>query len=277
MLQLLFWNLHRNSNLVRPLTELAKSRRTDIVILAETPAEAEISTALTAVCGGGFRHHGGRVNSRIQIYARQEIEIGEPVGESHYLVVHPVSIGTKPIFFLAAMHGISRLESDLSELNEEACVAADLLRAVEARAKHRRTILIGDFNLNPFDEGMFKVRGFFGVMSRQDASRQTQRLKWEKYPLFYNPMWSRLGDLSPGPAGTYYRAPTTHYGHYWHTYDQVLVRPSLAGCFDAESFEVVTQIGSRELLRDGVPDVDSYSDHLPLVVGFDLDRMIGAL
>lgn len=273
MLRLTFWNLHRSLRAAQLLTELAVDREIDILVTAEEPEGNQLRTSLQAMCNTPFRVHTGRVNRRVTIYTRETVQISEPVGESRYIVVHRLIVPDRPPALLAAMHGISRLEDELSDLNEEATVASELLREVEDREKHRRTILVGDFNLNPFDEGMFKARGFFGVMTRADAARQSRQVKWNRYPIFYNPMWSRLGDLSPGPPGTFYRERANHFPHFWHMYDQVLLRHALAECFDQGTFEIVTEVRNRSLLIDGIPDAQNYSDHLPVVVGLDLDRL----
>ena len=277
MLRLLFWNLRRNLRMIDLLAELTFDRRIDVVVTAEEPELAvDVAQLLSSRCECTFRPRFGKFNKRVRIYARQTVTVHPPIAESHYMLVCPLTVDNKPELLVAAMHGISKLEAELVDLNEEACVAAALMRDAEVRRKHRRTILVGDFNLNPFDEGMAKARGFYGVMARADAEREVQVLKRNSYPLFYNPMWSRMGDLSPGPAGTYYRKQTSHLAHYWHTYDQVLVRAPIAACFDVGSFEVVTRIGKVDLLKNTVPNVEEGSDHLPVVVGFDLDKMKGS-
>jgi hypothetical protein len=83
-------------------------------------------------------------------------------------------------------------------------------------------------------------------------------------------MWSRLGDASEGPPGTFYREKTAHLLYYWNTFDQVLLRPELFGAFSTDRLKVLERIGNADLLKDGIVDKDSGSDHLPLLIGLDV-------
>ncbi|OQY55736.1 MAG: hypothetical protein B6245_19395 [Desulfobacteraceae bacterium 4572_88] len=74
---------------------------------------------------------------------------------------------------------------------------------MEKEIGHSGTVFIGDLNMNPFEEGMVNANGLNGVMARGIAERKTRTVLEERYPFFYNPMWSFLGDASPGPPGTY--------------------------------------------------------------------------
>ena len=68
--------------------------------------------------------------------------------------------------------------------------------------------------------------GLHGVMSRNVASRELRTVQGQKYPLFYNPIWSLMGDLNQGPPGSYYYESSQHVEHFWWMFDQVLVRPA---------------------------------------------------
>ena len=275
MLRILFWNLRKNASLIQPLAAMVRERLVDVVVTVENPlAPDEMRESLSTASGVRFSVHAGRNNTRALVFSCGPAEVGQTVAESPYLAIYPISSHGVSIL-LAVFHGISLLENKPVDLNEEACVAAQLLRDTETERQHRRTVLVGDFNLNPFDDGMAKARGFFGVMSRAVAAREQQRLKFNDYPLFYSPMWSRLGDLSPGPPGTFFRRRTSHLEYYWHTYDQVLIRPVLLDAFDPANFEVLERVGSVELLEDGVPNGEVLSDHLPVFIGLDLTKVKG--
>ena len=274
MLHLLFWNLNKNARATRPLLSLVREYAVDVVVLAEAPTPIEaLGTQLQGLLAGGLTLARNRVNTRVTSFSRAAAGLGDLLGESRYMTVRPVRRADGLEWLLAAYHGISRLEDEQVDLDEEACIAATLLREVEAARGHRRTLLVGDMNLNPFDPGMAKARGFFGVMAKADAARDTQRLKFNDYPLFYNPMWSRLGDGSPGPPGTYYRERSSHLAYYWHTYDQVLLRPDLLPAYDASRLHVPTRAGKIRLLGDGVINTRRASDHLPIVIGLDIDQL----
>jgi hypothetical protein len=276
MLRILFWNLNKNPRTVALLSRIVHRRNIDIAIVAERSLETnDLCRALSDATQSEFRPFLSDINKRIEFFAKPAAGVGAAIGESPYLTLRAIQPNGSEEFILGGIHSISRLEADLLDLDEEACVASKLIRDVEALQAHRKTIVIGDFNLNPFDHGMAKVRGYFGVMSEQDARRESQQLKYNSYPLFYNPMWSRMGDESPGPPGTFYRGRTSHLPYYWQTYDQVLVRPQILSAFDGAELEVVSTIGEVELLKNGSPDSLIASDHLPILIGLDLSKIEG--
>lgn len=168
---------------------------------------------------------------------------------------------------LGAFHNVSLREDTIETVREEAAVAAQHVRETEKRAGHDRTLVIGDFNLMPFDEAIVKARGFHAVMDRQVARVGARTVKFNQYPLFYNPMWGMMGDLSEHPSGTYYFHKAGQVNYYWHMYDQVLLRPSIVELFDPKNLRVLVKVGNRSLTGDGgLPDPVFAFDHLPVLL-----------
>jgi hypothetical protein len=130
---------------------------------------------------------------------------------------------------------------------------------------------VGDLNMNPFETGVVGANGLHAVMSRSLARRTARTVNGISYPFFYNPMWSRMGDSSAGPCGTFYYERSEQVVYFWNTFDQVLLRPELLDRFDIEHLVVPTTAGGTPLVTsDGRPDKKSASDHLPLVFELDL-------
>jgi hypothetical protein len=145
----------------------------------------------------------------------------------------------------------------------------ELARAIdveEQKVGHRRTILVGDFNMNPFETGFVSANGLNSVMSRQVASRETRTVQGREYQFFYNPMWGHFGDARSETAGSYFYDAAEHVNYFWNVFDQVLLRPALAERFDPAELSIVKEVGSFPLVQtNGRPDHTNGSDHLPLV------------
>jgi hypothetical protein len=140
------------------------------------------------------------------------------------------------------------------------------IREAEGALGTSRTVLVGDLNMNPFEKGVISASGLHAVMTRAIARKEGRTVDGELYPFFYNPMWSRFGDSTEGPPGTYYRQGSSLTEYFWHTFDQVLIRPALLDRFDEKSLRVLTECGERRFLRQsGIPDHSRVSDHLPLL------------
>jgi len=137
---------------------------------------------------------------------------------------------------------------------------------VENEVGHSRTIVIGDLNMNPFEDGLVSSEGFHAVMSRKLAKEGSRTVHEQSRKFFYNPMWSRFGEHPHRPPGTYfYRGSVISY--FWNIYDQVLVRPELLNRFDDDGLSVLTKAGPNNLASaTGAPDKKSASDHFPILL-----------
>jgi hypothetical protein len=154
-------------------------------------------------------------------------------------------------------------------VKRQAFAMPGLARAIteaERKVGHQRTLLVGDLNMNPFEPGIVAASGLNATMDRRIAERRERTIAGRQYLFFYNPMWSLLGDASPGPPGTYYRNQTEHVAYFWHMFDQVLLRPALLPVFENADLKVLDTDGTTSFLRGiGIPNEDVASDHLPLL------------
>ena len=129
---------------------------------------------------------------------------------------------------------------------------------------------MGDFNMSPFENGMTGARELHGVCSARIAAEGSRKVQGQSYPYFYNPAWALIASRRHASPGTYHYSRSSHYEHFWHTFDQVLIRPSLLGAFNLDTLQIVTSAGDVSLLDyRGRPDKIEASDHLPIL--FDLD------
>jgi len=84
-------------------------------------------------------------------------------------------------------------------------------------------------------------------------------------------MWSYFGDISSGPAGTYYYDTGTQVNFFWNMFDQVLIRPDLLDAFQNEEIKILTEVRGNSLLANsGRPDISFGSDHLPILFRLNL-------
>jgi len=116
-----------------------------------------------------------------------------------------------------------------------------------------RTVMVGDFNMNPFEGGVAGGEGLHAVMSRTEALERSRVVDGAKRRFFFNPMWSRLGDDSRGPPGTYYHRSGQQLCYFWNTFDQVIIRPELLPFFLDAKLQVVTEIGTPPCVKASRP------------------------
>jgi hypothetical protein len=130
---------------------------------------------------------------------------------------------------------------------------------------------MGDLNVNPFEDGMVLASAFHAVMTKDTAMRGSRTVQGQKYPYFYNPMWSHFGDQRSGsPSGTFYYEKAEHLVYFWNIFDQVLLRPELADAFEHENLRIISRVGNTSLLgENGRPNLKIGSDHLPIVLDLE--------
>ena len=154
--------------------------------------------------------------------------------------------------------------------NEE---ARDLRVGVETREQnklHKRSVVIGDFNMEPFSQSMTTPQYMNATPCRTLAATNVKiaRRKSEiRY--FFNPMWTLLGSWQANrQPGSFYRNDATASVN-WHVIDQVIVRPELIGAVYSGTPMILANAGMTPLTtREGA--IASISDHLPVLVTLDI-------
>src|SRR6185437_6371031 len=264
MVSFLFWNLGRMA-ITHRVARLASTLGIDVLILAEcelTPGD--VLQVLNRASGPAYCFPFS-MEQKLHLFTRLPEaavvdEFNHPLGG---LSIRRLLIGSPPGILLAIVHFPSRVHWDMVDQTLEATrLAGDILQT-EDKVGHRRTVLVGDFNMNPFDPGMAGSTGLHAVMTRDLARRGEREVRGRPYRFFYNPMWGHFGDQTTGPPGSYYLRASKPLNYYWNLYDQVLVRPDLMDRLRA--VRLLDSDGQERLLTaSGLPGDGNGSDHLPL-------------
>ncbi len=261
----LFWNVHRR-DLSDSICRLVAQERADVVVLAESGAESETTLdALRREVDGSFFEPLSDT-PRLQLFARHPaLDLDEIYWDASGRLTIRVLRYEQTEFLFAAAHLPSKVNWDEADQIMEVLKLAEQIRQQEMRRGHRRTILCGDLNMNPFEAGTVGASGLHAMMTKATVEAGTRRVQGSDYPFFYNPMWGFFGDRTPGPPGTYYYRHSGHRSYEWNMFDQVLIRGEALPWF-ADDIEIVTKIDDTELQRpNGRPDTTIGSDHFPIV------------
>ncbi len=266
MTSFLFWNINRE-NIQQRIVNLTRRYKVDVLMLAE--CEIDIDILLSELNDGGRfdYHYSPRIGcKKIEVFTQFSSEFIQPVRESERLTIRHLKLPRLTDILLAITHLPSKLHLDEFDQAIECMKLSDSIREAEHDVGHARTVLVGDLNVNPFEDGMVSTEGLHGVMSRSIAQKKTRTVQKQEYPFFYNPMWGLLGDGTPGPSGTYYYSKSRHKEFFWNMFDQVLIRPDLLPLFNNKELEILESDGEVSFLSNtGLPDADIASDHLPVM------------
>jgi len=276
MITFLFWNIKKQP-LENVVANLAWQHQVDVLLLAECKISS--SEMLQTLNQHESLYHyapDNQVASKIKVFTRFPAQLIEyvPPNVSERWTIRQLQLSAKDNILLAVTHLPDGRNSTKESRNWECSRLAEAITAAENWVGHARTLLMGDFNLNPFDGGIISARGLHAVMSHHIAAKESRIVSGERYPFFYNPMWGRLGDTSPGPPGTYYYSNAQHEVYFWNTFDQVMLRPALLPAFQPENLQVLQTDGQQSFLKSTqpIPDEERLSDHLPILCKLTLDK-----
>ena len=279
MLSFLFWNLNGNNPVDRSeaigerISRLARNFDIDIFIFVESSFESTDLANFLTNGGAGEYWHSKSECRKVSIFSRLAAHQMLPQHDSDddRLTVQRVIVPPHEIL-LAAVHLRSQLHQNESAAGFQMTVVQNDIAVIEKDLDNYHTLVVGDFNLNPFDHGMVAAQAMHGVMVKSVANATERIVEGRSYRFFYNPMWGLLGDQSTGPPGTYYYSASSSMEYFWNMFDQVLLRPELMETL--QQLEVLDTDGEFSLLNQlGRPDKQAASDHLPILFRLDLDLL----
>jgi len=272
MISFLFWNLNRKP-LQRTICRLAIRYQVDVFMFAElsfSPYELLVQLNRLDI---KQRYFFSPIIGceKIHIFTKFSHKYIKPIDENERLTIRHLQLPGLTDILVAINHFPSKLFMS-SENQAQLCVPliGDIQKA-EEKVGHSRTILVGDLNMNPFEDGLVGAMGLHAVNSKNVATRNTRIVQGRTYQYFYNPMWGLFGDLSPGPPGTYYYAGAEPITLFWNIFDQVLIRPDLINAFDNSELMIITSDGEISFITpSGLPNGNFVSDHLPIYFKLNL-------
>ncbi|MBD3265131.1 hypothetical protein GF373_00545 [bacterium] len=270
-MKILYWNVNRNRDIPKYLSALAMDHEPDIIILSEW--EHEISHLLINLNKNLAREYHKTYSpyNDPQILTRIPRDTFKLMRDSKGISVRKIDPIVGPDLLLIAVHLPSKLYRDDEDQLFEAETVHNIVLEEEKRIGHSRSIVIGDFNMNPFEHSMVAASGFHAVMDKKVAEKKSRKVSKKEHFFFYNPMWGLYGENIDGPSGTYYYDSGKQINYYWNMFDQVLIRPDLLDNINQESLKILTKAGKYDLVNEsGIPDKEDVSDHFPILLSLHL-------
>lgn len=259
-----FWNIN-GKKLGTPIRDFAIINQLDILILGESPYEPSELLLILNQYSSDYFYAPEIICKKIQFFIKFKPELFSLIEEKNRISVRRLFSAKHGVVTLIAVHYNSKVNWSNEDQAAQSLIYKNLIDSVEAREGHKRTIICGDFNMNPFDVGMVQSTGLHAVMEKKIAIKQSRIIDGDSYDFFYNPMWSFLGDLGKGEvSGSLYYSPAKPINYHWNLFDQVLIRPALINDFVDDELDIITKIGKIELLTKNHTIDTNYSDHLPI-------------
>lgn len=266
-MNILFWNTRTKSDF-ESIIDLIDYKNVDVVGLAEcTISTIKIITEFAKKYPGKPFYEITSNHERIKVISSlPKAKFNNFNGKYDSLFWNVNKITS--YFNIVFVHLPSKLRWDSVSVNMEAINMSSHIRNFETKTKNKKTLLIGDFNLNPYDIGMRSSVGLHGVKDKSLASK-VKNIYGQDYDRFYNPMWNFLGD-EKCVSGTYFFNRSDHDNPHWHTLDQVLIRGELMEKYNKTKVHLITDIKGESLIQQDSKRIkNKFSDHLPILISIN--------
>jgi exonuclease III len=263
-LTFLFWNLYKN-NLVVTLKDIIEHHDVDVVVLAEcTFRTEELVYSLNEKQSFYFPENGLAECKKIRIITKFNPKFLTPIYEEERFSIRKLTVSDNEHILIAGVHIPDKSHDDADNQLMICQRLRDSIEEMEKEHSTDKTLILGDFNMNPFETGLVSAVGLNAVMSERIAQTGSRIVNNKIYPYFYNPMWSLFGDIGNNVEGSYFYRKNANFP--WNVFDQVLLRPSLIHNFDKDSLKFLDYTGKESILTEQMQYPNKkYSDHLPLI------------
>lgn len=270
-MNILFWNINKK-NLLVEIDLLAKSKDADIIVLAECEISYYDLLQYLNRDESIYFSSAGIGCERIKVLTKFKHTFSLPISEHNRWSIREIHPPLHQSFLLGLVHFPSKVNWTSQSQAVECGELVRQIESLENNRKHKRTILLGDFNMNPFEDGMISSGYFHATMDLEIAKSQKRVVQGKEYDYFYNPMWGFYGDLGKGQvSGTHYYNSSEHLNYKWNIYDQVLVRPQLLDEFALDELEIITESKESVYLTNKKQLNKKFSDHLPIKLTLNLN------
>lgn len=265
----IIWNTKRKA-LYDEVSDLAFEQNADFIILIESTAvPSQMIDYLEIKTNQKFYYHKNTLQfENGHLYSKFKTNDVRTLTEHKRYSIKEIKTENE-IFNLGIVHLPSKNNWGNSADHDAMCTV--LKRDIdyfENDNGHKKSIIVGDFNMNPFENGLINATGLHSVMDREIAETKSRNIYDDEYEFLYNPMWSYLGTKGKGTVnGTNYHNTSKFMNYYWNLYDQVLIRPDLLKYFNEDQLEIITEINGTSLtkrVKETTRIDDSISDHLPV-------------
>ncbi|MTI89034.1 MAG: hypothetical protein FH748_13840 [Balneolaceae bacterium] len=252
-----FWNINNSIQSFNLAKDIVSQENESIFIVSEF---WDIYDQINLPDSFGFVNDD--IHKRVGIITNNNFRVNFEESKKYYLITSLVFNSIKII--ICSVHFLAKnkdpdvqkriVEKTINEINES-------LNSYDSNNK----IIIGDFNIEPFDDSMLNIYNFNSVSSIEHRSKLYKTYQDVDYDIYYNPFFSYHGDLSAGPPGTYFYEKETQ-TQPWYIFDQALINSKFLNNIDTKECNVLEKLNGIGLTKkSGRPKTD-YSDHLPIKI-----------
>lgn len=266
-----FWNLNKH-DLSREIVDLCSELNIDIIILAE---HENIDENIIRFRFSELNLHYKLeyIDKKSKVIVIRKAIIGcSVIREGFRYSTYKITYSKDINLLLFAVHLPSQLHKSESEITTFCCRVKNEIESIERECGNNKSLIVGDFNMNPFSKGMIDVYAFNSIMCKKTSMKIKRRVDKQDMYYFYNPMWHVMGNRDNNVLGSYYHHKCAS-SYVWNSFDQVIIRPHIVELLDEKELKFINEFGKHNLIKsNGKLDTKRYSDHLPLLFKLKGDK-----
>lgn len=252
-MRVFFWNTCKK-NIVSHIEAVGHALTPDFILLAECDKNL-ISILTTRLCSYGYSHLLTPGCDKIDAFTKYDLNDIKLLSQTNDFSAMRIKD-----LILVVTHQPSQYSHSDDELRRAGEKMVLRVAELESAEKLSTSVIVGDFNANPFEMSMISFTGICSTNHRDILNPAITRSK-ETRKLFYNPMWTLYGKEIDHPGTFHYSRSGTDLIK-WHMLDQVIIRPSLINRFQFDKLEILSHINGVSLKKGRKITL---SDHLPLI------------
>lgn len=259
-----YWNTN-NIRANDMIVEIAKIENVDLFFLAEfnknqlTELEADLEKNDYEL----FENPGCK---RITIIKKKTINLDLSIQNPYYSVVVHKETGINVV----SLHLPSQLWQSLDSLKEFMRDLRNNLDNEIGTSAEAKILLIGDFNVNPYESPMTHYDGF--LCTNSPKAKHTINHLGKSRTTYYNPTWQLYSRVNFPGTKQFNRPSTTSYDVLeFHYLDQVVISQKLLESIEEESINVIENTKNFTFFNQE-KNVIELSDHLPLIYKFKIKK-----
>jgi len=256
----IYWNTKNISEIDRVI-EIATQENPDLIFLSETSIEL-LNVNSDQLDKIGYEYFPNPGCERVIILKRKVIDIELGLQTRYYTSLKITGINTHII----SVHLPSQMFQHMDALKEFIRDFRTNIDSEIGSSLTERILIIGDFNVSPFDKAMIDFDGFVATNSINARSEITHLGK--NRSTYYNPTWQLYSrNYFPGtkhfkrPSGSSYDVLEFHY------LDQVVISQRLRQDMATDNIEIIENAESHSFF-DKTKNMIEGSDHSPIMYEF---------
>lgn len=255
-MKIIYWNT-QNLDRFSPIANILDTESPDIFFLAETD-EKWVSKNLSIFGQHSFSHLANPGCSKLVVIGKSNVLLSIAMQDTYLSTFKDLATNT----FIVAVHFPSQMYNSLDALKDFVRSVRHKMERTMGESHQSKIIIIGDFNMSPFDKAMIDFDGFSASNSRKHRLSITNLQVTRS--LYFNPTW-KLFQNQDFPGTKYFKRPSaTSFDVIEHHYlDQVLLSHKFHTSAKDFDIAVITHLKSEIYFNSSINKVE-ISDHLPL-------------